>query len=213
MEPQLFPMRDVGKPREIVDGANIDRSGRSNDKKRREACAPIRRNGSLERVEVDMMALIRGDNTKGVETEAGDIHSLGNAGMGCRRHIGDEPLLALGNASVANCNTQRGSASDQHTQQVRHRCSGDEETGRVHRKSKQLAHPPDDLSLYLDRHVIASTEIGIEAGSEHLRQHAGWISAAMHPTHKARMGIPGGIGKDIAHELLMDCGKIGRRRG
>jgi hypothetical protein len=33
VEPQLFPMRDVGKPREIVDGADIDRSGRSDDKR------------------------------------------------------------------------------------------------------------------------------------------------------------------------------------
>jgi hypothetical protein len=62
------------------------------------------------------MAFIRGDNAKRVDTETGDIHSLGNAAMGCRRHIGDEPLLAPGNASVANCDAQLGSASDQHTQ-------------------------------------------------------------------------------------------------
>ncbi len=116
VEPQLFPMRDIGKLREIVDGADIDRSGRSDDKKRREGCASICLNGSPKRVGIDLMAFIRGDNAKRVDAETREIHSLGNAAMGCRRHIGDEPLLAPGNAFVANCNTQRGSASDQHAQ-------------------------------------------------------------------------------------------------
>ncbi len=116
VEPQFFPMRDVGERREIVDGSDIDRAGRADDEKRREGGASVDRNGGFERIGVDLMTLIRGDNAKCINTQTGDIHGLGNAAMGSRRYIRDQPLLALRNAFAASCDTQCGSASDEHAQ-------------------------------------------------------------------------------------------------
>ena len=77
-------------------------------------------------------------------------------------------------------------------------------------KFEQLAQPVYDLPLDFDRHVIAAAEIGVEAGGQHLRQHAGHVAAAMHPTHEAGMGIAGGVRENVAHELVMHGGEIAR---
>ena len=77
-------------------------------------------------------------------------------------------------------------------------------------KFEQLAQPVHNLPFDFDRHVIAAAEIGVEAGGEHLRQHARHVAAAMHPAHEAGMHIAGGEGENVAHELVMHGGEIGR---
>ena len=69
------------------------------------------------------------------------------------------------------------------------------------RETEHLAHPFDDLALDLDRHVIASAEIGVQPGRQHFRQHADRGAAAMHPSHEARMNVAGRIGNDEIGEL------------
>ena len=71
----------------------------------------------------------------------------------------------------------------------------------------------DNLALHFDRDVVAPAEIGVEAGGQHLRQHAHRRAAAVHPSHEAGMDVAGGVGQDIAHELAVDRRQFGRRLG
>ena len=57
--------------------------------------------------------------------------------------------------------------------------------------------------------MIASAEICIQAGGEHVRQHAGQVPPTVDPTHEARMGISGGERKNVVHEFVMDGCQIG----
>ncbi|MGY3650721.1 hypothetical protein ACVWW2_006012 [Bradyrhizobium sp. LM4.3] len=75
-------------------------------------------------------------------------------------------------------------------------------------KGEQAAHPADDLAFDLDRHVVAATEIGVEACREHFRDHADRGAAAMHPAHETRMDIPRRVGRDVLGEFAIDVGEI-----
>ena len=113
-------------------------------------------------------------------------------------------------AVAAHVEPQCAGARDQHAEQIGHRRAGDEQPARGVWKIEQLAQPMRNLPFDFDRHMVAAAEIGVEAGGEHLGQHAGHVAAAMHPAHEAGMGVAGGEGKNVAHERVMHGGEIGR---
>jgi hypothetical protein len=61
--------------------------------------------------------------------------------------------------------------------------------------------------------VVAAAEIRVEAGGEHLGQHAYRSSAAMHPSHETGMGIACGVRLYVIQETTVNLGKTGRRPG
>jgi hypothetical protein len=156
------------------------------------------------------MAFVRRDQAQRAGAETGQVHGLRDAPMCSIRHIGGEALAAGRDPLATRADAERGCARDQQADEVGHRRSGDEKTARGLGKAEQLAHPVHDLPLDLDRRVIAAAEIGIETSGEHLRQHAGHVAAAVHPSHETGMAVPRGIGKNAAHELVMHGREIGR---
>ncbi len=45
--------------------------------------------------------------------------------------------------------------------------------------------------------VIPPAEVRVEPGREHLGQHPGRVSAAMHPAHETRMHVAVGVRQDV----------------
>ena len=133
--------------------------------------------------------------------------------MGRHRGVGGEPFGLPRDARAAHLEAQLGIAGNQHADEVGHRGSGDKQAGGAFGKSENALHPADNLALHFDGNVIASAEIGVQAGRQHLRQHADGRAAAMHPAHEAGMHVAGGVGQDIAHEFPVHGGQIGRRFG
>ena len=112
--------------------------------------------------------------------------------------------------ALADRLSKRRCSCHQHRHQIRHRRAGDENPARPFRETEHLTRPFDDLTFDLDRNVIASAEIGIEAGRQHFRQHADGGAAAMHPSHEARVNIARRVGNDEIAELPIDLAEIGR---
>src|ERR1700680_478522 len=131
------------------------------------------------------------------------------------RYIGDEALFARRNPLLADLDPERRGARNQYPQQICDRRAGDKESGRGLGKGKVFAHPMHNLALYFDWHMIAPAEICINAGSQHLRQHAYRISTSVNPSEESWMGISCRKGQDITHEFAMHrcevCGFRGRR--
>ena len=105
---------------------------------------------------------------------------------------------------------ERERSCHQHSHQIGHRGSGDEDPARARGKAEHLAHPRRDLSLDFDRNVIASAEIGVEAGGQHFRQHADGGAAAVHPSHEAGMNVAGRIRRDEIGEFAIDLAEVRR---
>src|SRR4029077_13473424 len=98
----------------------------------------------------------------------------------------------------------------QYRHQVGKRRSRDEEPACLSREVEHRARPLDDLAFNFDRDVIAAAEIGVEPGSEHLRQHADRGATAVHPSHEAWMDVAGRVRRDEIGELPVDIAEIGR---
>ncbi|MEY9590127.1 hypothetical protein ABIA06_002418 [Bradyrhizobium yuanmingense] len=130
--------------------------------------------------------------------------------MRCLRRIGREQRTVIADAVLPRQRAERGGARHQHGHQIGHRRAGDEDAARALGKEEQAAHPVDDLALHLDRHVVASAEIGVEAGREHLREHADGGAAAMHPAHEAGMDVAGRIGRNMLGEFAIDLREVAR---
>ena len=139
-------------------------------------------------------------------------HVLVEPGSGRQLRLNPAAYAFAGrcDAVAAHIRSQFAGTRDQHAEQIGHRCAGHEQATRGVGKFEQLAQPVCNLPLDLDRHVIAAAKIGVQAGGQHLRQHAGHIAAAMHPTHEAGMGIAGGVRENMTHELVMHGGEIAR---
>ena len=78
VEPEFFPVRDAGERREVVNGSDIDRTCCPYHEKRRKARASIIHNCSVERIDIDLMVVVRGNDMKRVNAETGQIHGLRN---------------------------------------------------------------------------------------------------------------------------------------
>ena len=73
--------------------------------------------------------------------------------------------------------------------------------------------PADHLALEFDRHVVPPPEVGVEAGGEHLPEHAGQVARPMDPPHERRMEVAGPIGQYQPQELPMDLREPGGAPG
>ena len=210
VEPECLPPRDAGKRRQVIDGAGIDAARRADQQEGGQAGAAVLGDGDVEGIEVDPMAVVCGNDMQRRGAQPGQIHGLRNAAMRGRRRVGNEAFAARRHSLAAHIEAQCARARDQHAEQVRHRRAGDEQPARAVGEFEQLAQPARDLPLDFDRHMVAAAEIGIEAGSQHLRQHAGHVAAAVHPAHEAGMRIAGGEGKNVTHELVMHRRQVAR---
>ena len=76
MKPELFAGRDGGEARQIINGAAIDRTRGSNHPKRRQARIAILQDRRLERVDIDLMQAVGGNDMQRRAAEAGQIHGL-----------------------------------------------------------------------------------------------------------------------------------------
>src|SRR5205823_1728403 len=95
VEPELFPLRNAVKAREIVNRPNVNGAGGSNDQERRKASVSVRRDRSFKRNDVDLVTTVRWNLTKCLDAEAGKVHRLGDAAMDCRRCIGGQTPLTI----------------------------------------------------------------------------------------------------------------------
>ena len=120
MEPKIFAARDVRKADKIIDGANIDRAGGTDNQEWREPRMPISDDGTIERSQIDLLKVICGDYTKRSGTEAREIHSLGNASVGGCRRIGRNSWLPRSHTVAADSNPECGSSRNQYTKQIGH---------------------------------------------------------------------------------------------
>ena len=210
VKPQFFAGRDGGERRQVVDGAGIDRAGSADHQEGCQTCVAVPRDGRVERRKIYLMKIVGGNDMQCRIAEAGQIHGLRNAAVRGRRGIGDETFAGRCDAVAAHLDAQFARARDQHAEQIGHRRTGDEQPACRAGKFEQLTQPVHDLPLNFDRHVVAAAEIGVEAGGEHLRQHAGHAAAAMHPAHEAGVHIAGGERENVAHEFVVHGGKTGR---
>ncbi len=157
------------------------------------------------------MTIVGRDEPKCRAADAREIHGLADAAMRRRRAISGQTAAATGDAAAPDIETKSGCPGNQNADKICHRRSGDEQPRRAFGKTEEPTYPLHDLPLDLEGDLIAPAEIRIESGGQHFRQHARRIAAAMHPAHEAGMGIPGRERKDVAHELVMHRGKLGRR--
>ena len=81
MEPELFLAGDGGERRQIVDGAGIDRARRADDEEGRKPCVAVLRDRCFERVDIDLMTLVRRNDMQRRSAEAGQVHGLRNAAV------------------------------------------------------------------------------------------------------------------------------------
>lgn len=106
--------------------------------------------------------------------------------------------------------TQGARARDEHADVVGSRCAGHEQAIRGVWKTEHLARPAENLALHLDSHVVAATGVDVEAGRQHLRQHADRRAAALNPSHEAWMGIAARIGQHVPQEAGVYLRQVGR---
>ena len=119
------------------------------------------------------------------------------------RGIGPQAGAVRSNARATHLHAERSRARYQHRHEVRHRGAGDEKSAGPRWKAEPLACPFRDLALHFNRHVVAPAKIGVEAGCQHLRQHADRRAAAMDPTHESGMRVAGRIGKNVASKIVI----------
>ncbi len=118
-------------------------------------------------------------------------------------------FFELRNSGATHFEAQFGIAGQQDADQIRERRAGDEQPGSAFRKPEKALHPANHLALHFDGNVIASTQVGVQRGSQHFRQHSNRSAAAMHPAHETGMHITGRVGQDVAHEFVMNGGQVG----
>src|SRR6185312_1089131 len=94
VEPYLFPTRDAGEFRKLVDGARIDGSRHSDQEKRGKARVTIGCDRSVERVEVDLMMVVRRNSAKRLNAQTGQVHGLRNASVSGGGCVGDQVLMS-----------------------------------------------------------------------------------------------------------------------
>src|SRR5271169_1001029 len=127
-----------------------------------------------------------------------------------RRRVGGQQRAFAADAMLPHDLPERYRARHEDRHQVRHRRSRDKDPAGLARKAEHRARPFNDLTLDFNWNVIAAAEIGVQSGRQHFRKHADGGAAAMHPSHEARMDIPGRIGRDEFGKLLIDLAEIGR---
>ena len=210
MKPESLIATQRTQRLEIVDGADVHGTGRTDHEKRPAAGAAVRGDPGAQCRHVDTMQSIDRDATQCIAAEAGEVHRLRDAAVSRGRSISGQRRALLADAAEANRWSERRGSRHQHRHQIGHRRAGDEKTACLLRQTEHRAHPFDDLAFDLDRDMIAAAEIGIQSGREHLRQHSDRGAAAMHPSHESGMNVSCRIGDDEIGELAIDFVKIAR---
>ncbi len=203
VKPDLFAHGQVSNGAQGIDGADVDRAGGGGDKEGLQAGGAVLGNRFFEQRHVDFEGGIHRDDAQGRRAQACQVHGLRNAAVRPSRGIGHK-LTAVGrDAILAHRRPEHGDARDPNCDQVGHGRAGHEQAACLFGKTEHLAHPLHDLALDLDRNLVAPAQVGIEAGGQHLGQHADGIAAAVHPAHEAGVAITDGIGQDVIHEALV----------
>ena len=210
MEPQAFPLGDIGYRAQRIDRAGIDGAGSGGDEERRKALRAILRNGLFQSGDIHLMIRVDRDRAQRVRTDPGHIHHLGDGTVRPGGGICGQALAARGDALRAHLGPEFSAAGDQYRDQRGHRSAGHEQAAGGVWKAEQFAYPAQHLPFDFDGHLVASTKVRIQAGSQHLCQHPHRRAAAMHPAHKARVGIACRIRQDGLHESLVGCSNIRR---
>src|SRR5580698_2540993 len=131
--------------------------------------------------------------------------------MDCHRSVSYQPLRLLGYPCRAHVKSKRGVASNDDGDKICHRCSGYKQSSSSLGKTEYLSHPIGNLTLNLDGHLIAATQVRVQSCSQHFRQHPDRSAAAVHPPHETGVGVTHSKRQDVVHELLMDIGELGGR--
>jgi hypothetical protein len=202
VKPELLVTTDPREGGEVVDRAGGDRARRPDDHERLEPRLAIASDRRGERGDVDPVLRIGRHETKRVRPEPGHVHRAGNAAVGRRGRIGDEPAPA--GAGTPDLRPGRGNARDHHADEIRDRRPGHEQPPGRRRKAEQLGEPPHHLTLHFDGCVIAPTEVRVQPAGEHLAEHAEGVPASVNPTHEPRVHVPRRERQDATHELGVD---------
>ena len=227
MKPNLLAPAEIGETGKVVNRPSVNRACASDHQKGRKAGIAVSLDRFFQRFEVDATKIVSWDQPQRIAAHATEIYRLLDTAMNCGRSVGGQPHPRCGDAAAARLKTQRHIASDDHGDQVSditiaEGIPTDQFRGLMR---TEVAYARDlfeqglplirmvnrDLALDLDRRLIAASQIGIQSRGQHFRQHANRRTPAMHPAHKAGMNITCGEGQDIAHELFMNGGKIGRQ--
>ncbi len=122
-------------------------------------------------------------------------------------------MFCVGDPRPAYAGAECRGTGNQYGNQVGHGSATHEQAAGGEREAEQFPHPLHDLPFHFYWYLIASAEIGIQAGGEHLGQHAHGCAAAMHPAHETGMRVADSEGQNLAHERVMHGRQIGRFRG
>jgi hypothetical protein len=162
VKPKLVPPAQLGDARKVVDGSDIHGARRSNHEEWSPAGLPILVNRSFERIHVHSLAAVRGDQPQCVAAQATKIHGFRDRAVRRARRIGGQPLLFRSHPATTHFEAQRPIAGDDHSDQVGHRRSSNEQTRCAFRKAEDRTHPPGYLPLHLHRSMIAASEVRIQ---------------------------------------------------
>ncbi len=206
VQPQPLAGGDLGQSLQVVDGAGVDRACRADDQERIQPRGAVCRHRLGQGPGVQAAIGQDRDLAQGGRTEPGDVQRLGDTAVRALGSVGGEAGPGLAHPVDTAVRTQGGRARGQHRDQVGHRGSGDEQAAGGPGKAEQLRHPAGHLALDLDGGVVAPAEIGVEPGRQHLRQHPGEVSAAVHPAHEAGMAVAGGVRQHLLHEICVSGG-------
>src|SRR5450756_2220537 len=91
---------------------------RPDHEERRQTRVAVLRNRRLERVDIDLMEVVGGNDMQRRAAEAGQVHGLRNTAVRGRRRIGDEAFAGRCDAVAAHLDTQFAGARDQHAEQI-----------------------------------------------------------------------------------------------
>ena len=209
MKPDLLLARDIGQRIEIVDRARIHRPGRADDEERLQSGGAIGGDGVGEILDAHPAAFVGRDEPQVPGAEARELHRLTNAIVHVARGIGDERRLQRAKTVEPHILVLRCAVTgDQEPQKIRHGGAGDENPRGVVGKAEGLRHPSADLALDVERDVIASAAIGVEAGGEHLGHHASRTSRTLNPAHEHRVPVAHREGHDVALKFLSGTGEL-----
>ena len=133
--------------------------------------------------------------------DAGELERLGDAAVGLRGGVGGQLRRGRAKPLRADGLAQRFVAGDQQAQEVGHGGAGDEHAGGIAREAERFGEPARHLALDIEADVVAAAAVGVEAGGQHLRQHADGRARAVHPAHEEGVRVARGVRLDVAREV------------
>ena len=115
-----------------------------------------------------------------------------------RRVSALQPLFA----KVESC---LGMPRHRQAQQVCHGAAAGQDAARFRRHAHHFLQPLQNLLLHQRGSLLPASQVGVNAGGEHVGQHCQGRAIAANPAPGARMAIAAGVGQHVAQELLVDA--------